>query len=67
MKIEIADLKFILQLKRIGSLAGLAREENVTPPAITKRLHQLESRIGARLVMRTTRRFHLTHEGHLLA
>jgi len=67
MNIEIADLKFILQLKRIGSLAGLAREENVTPPAITKRLHQLESRIGARLVMRTTRRFHLTHVGHLLA
>lgn len=67
MHLDIDDLRFILDLDRLGSLAALAREENVTPPAITKRLHQLEARVGVRLVQRTTRRLQLTHEGHLLA
>lgn len=67
MKLDIDDLRFILMLDQLGSLAALAREENVTPPAITKRLNQLEARVGVRLVMRTTRRLQLTHEGHLLA
>lgn len=67
MKLDIDDLKFVLALDRVGSLAALAREENVTPPAVTKRLNQLEARLGVRLAMRTTRRLQLTHEGHLLA
>lgn len=67
MKLDIDDLRFIMALERLGSLAALAREENVTPPAITKRLNQLEARLGARLAQRTTRRLQLTHEGHLLA
>lgn len=67
MKLEIEDLRFVLALDRLGSLAALAREENVTPPAVTKRLSQLEARLGIRLAQRTTRRLQLTHEGHLLA
>ena len=66
MKLEIGDLRFMLALDRLGSLAALAREENVTPPAVTKRLSQLEARLGVRLAMRTTRRLQLTHEGLLL-
>lgn len=67
MKLNIDDLRFILALDRLGSLAALAREENVTPPAMTKRLSQLEARLGIRLALRTTRRLQLTHEGLLLA
>ncbi|WP_231906523.1 LysR family transcriptional regulator [Cupriavidus gilardii] len=67
MKLTIDDLRFVLALDRLGSLAALAREENVTPPAVTKRLSQLEARLGIRLALRTTRRLQLTHEGHLLA
>ncbi|OZI34340.1 hypothetical protein CAL29_12480 [Bordetella genomosp. 10] len=67
MKLDIDDLRFILSLERLGSLAALARAENVTPPAITKRLNQLEARLGARLALRTTRQLQLTHEGHLIA
>lgn len=66
-KLDIDDLRFILALDRLGSLAALAREQNVTPPAVTKRLGQLEARLGIRLALRTTRRLQLTHEGHLLA
>ncbi|USE77956.1 LysR family transcriptional regulator [Cupriavidus gilardii] len=67
MKLTIDDLRFVLALDRLGSLAALAREENVTPPAVTKRLGQLEARLGIRLALRTTRRLQLTHEGLLLA
>lgn len=67
MKLDIDDLRFMLELDRHGSLAALARAENITPPAITKRLNQLEARLGLRLALRTTRRLQLTHEGHLLA
>jgi len=66
MKLDIDDLRFILALSQQGSLAALARAENVTPPAITKRLNQLEARLGLRLALRTTRSLQLTHEGHLL-
>ncbi len=66
VKLDIDDLRFILALDRLGSLAALAREENVTPPAITKRLNHLEGRLGTRVALRTTRRLQLTHEGHLL-
>ncbi len=67
MKLDIEDLRFVLALDRLGSLAALAREENVTPPAVTKRLNLLEARLGVRLAQRTTRRLQLTHEGLLLA
>ncbi|ALM82461.1 LysR family transcriptional regulator [Bordetella sp. N] len=67
MKLDIDDLRFILALQQVDSLAALARAENVTPPAITKRLNQLEARLGLRLALRTPRRLQLTHEGHLLA
>ena len=47
------------------SLAALARELGVTPPAITARLAQLEKRLGVRLLNRTTRRLSVTHEGEI--
>lgn len=62
---RISDLEFFIQLVKQGSLAALAREMNVTPPAITARLAQLEKRLGVRLLNRTTRRISVTHEGEI--
>ena len=45
---RISDLEFFTQLVKQGSLAALARELGVTPPAITARLAQLEKRLGVR-------------------
>ena len=61
----ISDLDFFVQLVKQGSLAALAREQGVTPPAISQRLSQLEKRLGVRLLNRTTRRLSVTHEGEL--
>jgi DNA-binding transcriptional LysR family regulator len=62
---RLSDLEFFVQLVKQGSLAALARELGVTPPAVTARLAQLEKRLGVRLLNRTTRRISVTHEGEL--
>jgi LysR family transcriptional regulator, transcriptional activator for dmlA len=58
-----SQLEFFVLLARHGSLAATARALNLTPPAATKRLSQLEARLGVRLVNRTTRHISLTPEG----
>ncbi|MFK3774512.1 MULTISPECIES: LysR substrate-binding domain-containing protein [Pseudomonas] len=59
----VSELAFFTQLVRVGSLAATARELNLTPPAVSKRLAQLEQRLGVRLLNRTTRSISLTAEG----
>jgi len=61
----ISDLAFFAILVKAGSLAALARELGVTPPAVTKRLANLEHRLGVRLLNRTTRTMSVTHEGEI--
>lgn len=61
----VSELAFFSQLVRLGSLAATARELNLTPPAVSKRLAQLEQRLGVRLLNRTTRSISLTAEGEL--
>ena len=46
-----------------GSLSAAARVEGVTPAIIGRRLDALEERLGAKLLLRTTRRLSLTFEG----
>lgn len=46
-----------------GSLSGAARELNLSLPAVSKRLAQLEAGLGVRLLNRTTRKMTLTGEG----
>ena len=46
-----------------GSLTAAARAEGVAPAIIGRRLDALESRLGVKLLVRTTRRISLTHEG----
>lgn len=60
-----SDLVVFALVARHGNLAAAARELGVTPPAVSKRLAQLERRLGVRLVNRTTRRLSLTPEGEL--
>lgn len=61
----VSELAFFVQLVRAGSLAATARELDLTPPAVSKRLAQLEQRLGVRLLNRTTRSISLTAEGEL--
>lgn len=64
MKNDLAShLEFFILLARHGNLSAAARELDLTPPAATKRLAQLEEHLGVRLVNRTTRTSSLTPEG----
>jgi DNA-binding transcriptional LysR family regulator len=65
--LSTADLQFFATVARSTSLAGAAREMDVTPSAVTQRLQELERRVGVRLVERSGRRITLTDEGELLA
>jgi DNA-binding transcriptional LysR family regulator len=56
-------MQFFVLVARLGSLAAAARALDITPPAATKRLAALESRLGVRLLNRTTRSHSLTSEG----
>lgn len=58
-----SSLEFFVLLARHRNLSTVARLLDLTPPAATKRLAQLEARLGVRLVNRTTRSISLTPEG----
>jgi LysR family transcriptional regulator, transcriptional activator for dmlA len=58
-----SHLEFFVLLGRYGNLSSVARDMDITPPAATKRLAQLETKLGVRLVNRTTRSVSLTAEG----
>lgn len=63
--IQPADLGFFSILVSAGSLSAAAREQGITTPAVSKRLSQMEARLGVPLLNRTTRRMSLTAEGEL--
>jgi DNA-binding transcriptional LysR family regulator len=56
-------LEAFVQVANKGSLTAAAAVEGVTPAIIGRRLDALEDRLGVRLLLRTTRKLTLTHEG----
>jgi LysR family transcriptional regulator, transcriptional activator for dmlA len=56
-------MAFFNMLARCGSFSAAARELEVSTPAVSKRLAQMEARLGVQLLNRTTRRMGLTAEG----
>ncbi len=46
-----------------GSLTAAAQAEGVAPAVVGRRIAALEQRLGVKLLLRTTRRISLTHEG----
>lgn len=65
--IQPAELGFFVALAGCGSLSAAGRELGVSKAAVSKRLAQMEARLGVPLVNRTTRRMSLTPEGEAIA
>jgi DNA-binding transcriptional LysR family regulator len=64
---RLDELAVLVAVVDHGSLVAAARRLRRSPPAVTRALSALESRIGARLVERTTRRLSATDAGRALA
>jgi len=59
----IANIATFLRVARLGSFSATAREMNLAISVVTKRISQLESEVGARLINRSTRGLTLTAAG----
>jgi DNA-binding transcriptional LysR family regulator len=60
---KLKQLETLVSVATRGSLTAAARAEGVAPAIIGRRLDALEERLGVKLLVRTTRRISLTHEG----
>ena len=60
---KLKQLESFVSVATKGSLTAAANAEGVAPAIMGRRLDALEERLGVKLLMRTTRRITLTHEG----
>jgi DNA-binding transcriptional LysR family regulator len=60
---NLNDLQFFVQAVENGSFAAAARRLGVPKSTVSKRVGELEVRLGARLIHRTSRSFSLTELG----
>lgn len=60
-----SEIGFFSTVASASSLSTAARDLGISTAAVSKRLAQMETRIGIPLVIRTTRRMSLTPEGEL--
>jgi len=61
--VNLNDLQFFVQAVENGSFAAAARRLGVPKSTVSKRVGELEARLGARLIHRTSRSFSLTDLG----
>ena len=60
---KFKQLESFVSVVNRGSLTAAAQVEGVAPAIMGRRLDALEERLGVKLLLRTTRRITLTHEG----
>lgn len=57
------EIEVFVRVVDLGGFSSAARAFNMTPSAVSKLVARLESRLGARLLNRSTRKLQLTAEG----
>jgi DNA-binding transcriptional LysR family regulator len=60
---QLKQIESFVSVAAKGSLTAAANAEGVAPAVIGRRIDALEERLGVKLLVRTTRRISLTHEG----
>ena len=66
LRLELVDLETFAAVATLGSFSAAARQLNITQPSVTSRIQRLESSLGTKLLIRTTRKVELTRRGSLL-
>jgi DNA-binding transcriptional LysR family regulator len=65
MQIDLNDLYYFCEIVRHGGIAAAERATREPKSKLSRRLAQLEDRLGVRLVERSTRRFRVTEVGQI--
>lgn len=60
---KLKQIESFVAVAAKGSLTAAAASEGVAPAVVGRRIDALEERLGVKLLLRTTRRITLTHEG----
>lgn len=60
------DLRFFHTVASSSTLSAVARFLDITPPSVTQRLQNIESKLGVKLIIRPARKIILTDEGEIL-
>lgn len=60
---RFADMQMLVSVVETGSISAAAERLGVAKSAVSRRLAELESRLGVSLIQRTTRRLNLTDSG----
>ena len=60
---KLKQIESFVSVSQRGSLTAAAKAQGVAPAIMGRRLDALEERLGVKLLLRTTRRITLTHEG----
>lgn len=63
---DLEHLRAFAKVVRLGSLTKAAQSLKVPKSTVSRRLADLESELGTRLIQRTTRRLSVTESGYLL-
>ena len=63
MMFDLNDIAMFVQVVRCGSFAEAARRLGLPPNTVSRRIQQLEARLGTRLMQRSTRKLTLTSAG----
>ena len=64
--LNLQELDTFVRIVEAGGISAAARQMDTAKSAISKRLGQLESQLGCKLINRTTRQQHLTEAGQQL-
>ena len=60
---RLKQIESFVSVAAKGTLTAAAQAEGVAPAVVGRRIDALEERLGVKLLLRTTRRITLTHEG----
>ena len=60
---RFAEMQMFVRVVEAGSISGAAERLKVAKSAVSRRQAELENRLGAQLLHRTTRRLNLTDSG----
>lgn len=60
---KFQDMQCFVTVSEFGSFTAASRKLNLSTSAVTKFINRLEENLGVQLLVRSTRRMHLTHHG----